>query len=197
MRRIQLSGASVALSATGFVSNATGATWTLSATSVSDGLAHLVTIHNDSATDHSAKTALLTGTDPNGNPQTETLSLPAGTATVTSTKYFLTLTSVVPSATIGADTMDVGYTAASVTPTYYSPNLPFPQFNIGFGCTVVSGSPTYTVQHTYDGSAWFSHSVVASKTQSADGVYTSPIAGLRLSWAAAGSVSLTGFQLGT
>lgn len=96
-------------SLTGFLSNATGATWTLTATSSADGLAHQVSIRNDSATDHSAKTAILTGTDPDGKAQTETVSLPAGTATVESTKYFLTLTSVVPSATIGTDTMDIGW----------------------------------------------------------------------------------------
>lgn len=96
-------------SLTGFLSNATGATWTLSATSSGDSLAHQVSIRNDSATDHSAKTAILTGTDADGDAQTETVSLPAGSATVESTKYFLTLTTVVPSATIGADTMDIGW----------------------------------------------------------------------------------------
>lgn len=96
-------------SLTGFLSNATGATWTLSATTSGDDLAHQVSIRNDSATDHSAKTAILTGTDSDGRAQTETVSLPAGSATVESTKYFLTLTTVVPSATIGADTMDIGW----------------------------------------------------------------------------------------
>lgn len=96
-------------SLTGFLSNATGATWTLSATSSGDDLAHQVSIRNDSATDHSAKTAILTGTDSDGRAQTETVNLPAGSATVESTKYYLTLTTVVPSATIGADTMDIGW----------------------------------------------------------------------------------------
>lgn len=96
-------------SLTGFLSNATGATWTLTATSSGDDLAHQVSIRNDTANDHSAKTAILTGTDSDGRAQTETVSLPAGSATVESTKYFLTLTTVVPSATIGADTMDIGW----------------------------------------------------------------------------------------
>lgn len=94
---------------TGFLSNATGATWTLTATSSGDSLAHRVSIRNDSASDHSAKTAVLTGADADGRPQTETVSLPAGSATVESSKYFLTLLTVVPSATIGADTMDIGW----------------------------------------------------------------------------------------
>jgi hypothetical protein len=95
-------------SLTRYASNATGATWTLTETTPGDELARVVTIKNDSATDHSGKTALLTGTDADGKAQTETLALPAGSGTSTSTKHFLTLTSVVPSATIGSDTMDIG-----------------------------------------------------------------------------------------
>ena len=94
---------------TGFLSNATGATWTLTATSSGDSLAHKVSIRNDFATDHSAKTAILTGTDSDGKVQTETVNLPAASATIKSTKYFLTLITVVPSATIGTDTMDIGW----------------------------------------------------------------------------------------
>jgi hypothetical protein len=106
----------VAASLTGYASNATGATWTLTATTPGDGLAHPVTIKNDSATDHSGKTTIITGTGAEGQAQTETLNLPGTSATVTSLKYFKTVTSVVPSATIGADTMDIGWTAAGVTP---------------------------------------------------------------------------------
>ena len=102
---------------TGFLSNATGATWTLTATSSGDSLAHQVSILNDTANDHSAKTAILTGTDADGRAQTETINLPGVSATVESTKYFLTLTSVVPSATIGVDTMDIGWVDEFVTQT--------------------------------------------------------------------------------
>ena len=113
-------------SLTGFLSNATGATWTLSATSSGDDLAHQVSIRNDTANDHSAKTAILTGTDSDGRAQTETVTLPAGSATVESTKYFLTLTTVVPSATIGADTMDIGwvdeFSSKTIPLDHYSQN---------------------------------------------------------------------------
>lgn len=97
-------------STTGFASNVTGASWTLTATSAGDGLAHQVTIHNDAAVDHSAKTATLVGTDSDGKAQTVTINLPGISATVTTTTYWLTLTSVTPSASIGADTMDIGWT---------------------------------------------------------------------------------------
>jgi hypothetical protein len=105
-----------AASATRFASNVTGATWALTETTTGDDLAHIVQIHNDSATDHSGKTALITGTGPNGEAQTETIALPAATSNSATTKHFLTVTSVVPSATIGADTMDIGMTAVCVTP---------------------------------------------------------------------------------
>lgn len=104
-------------SLTGFLSNATGATWTLTATSSGDSLAHQVSIRNDSVTDHSAKTALLTGTDADGKTQTETMNLPGTSATVESTKYFRTLISIVPSASIGADTMDIGWVDEFVSQT--------------------------------------------------------------------------------
>lgn len=195
MRRIQLSGTSVAADLNGFGDNVTGATFTLTANDAGDSLAHLVTVLNNTATDHSGKTIALVGTDADGNPQTETLTAPGTSATVTSTKYFKTLTSATPSATIGADTFDIGWAAGSISSSYKMPNLQVPQFNIGFGCTI-SGSPTYTVQHTYDGSAWFNHSSVAAKTANADGSYTSPIQAMRLMWAAAGGVTLTGYQLG-
>jgi len=102
----------------GFASNVTGATWTLTANDSGDSLAHQVSIRNDSVTDHSAKTALLTGTGANGQALTETVNLPSTSATIESTQYFLTLTSVVPSSTIGADTMDIGWVDEVVTATY-------------------------------------------------------------------------------
>jgi hypothetical protein len=98
-----------AASLTGFASNVTGAAFTLTANSSGDGLAHQVSIRNDSATDHSAKTVTLVGTDPNGAALTEVVTGPDTSATVESAGYFLTLTSATPSATIGADTFDIGW----------------------------------------------------------------------------------------
>lgn len=194
MKKTKITAVSVAANTTGFASNVTGAAWTLTANNSGDSLAHLLTIHNDSATDHSAKTALITGTAPNGEPQTETLALPAGTATSTSTKYWLTVTSVVPSATIGADTMDIGWAAASVSAWVY-PSSTQAAFNMGFGCHITSGTPTYTVQHSYGVGETFNHSTVSSKTADAEGSYTNPIAAVRLSFAAAGGVTFVGLQV--
>lgn len=132
--------------ATGLASNVTGATWTLTATTI-DGLAHTITIHNDAATDHSGKTATITGTDADNLPLTETLNLPAGTLTVNTTKKFKTVTSVVPSATIGVDTMDIGWLVAAVGPT-----IPIDRLSDSYNSIAVmlTGTCTFTVQETQE-----------------------------------------------
>jgi hypothetical protein len=129
----------------GFASNVTGATWTLTTTATTDSLAHRVSIKNDTANDHIDKTALLTGTDADDKAQTETIAaLPAGSATVESVKYFKTLTSIVPSATIGADTMDIGWVDEFVSHT-----LPYNWHGGTGGLYVnVTGTIDYTIQYT-------------------------------------------------
>lgn len=94
---------------TGFASNVTGAAFTIATAATPDGLAHQVSIRNDTANDHSGKTVALVGTDADDMPQTEVVTGPGASATVESSKYFKTLTSATPSATIGADTFDIGW----------------------------------------------------------------------------------------
>lgn len=138
-----------ALNATGYLENATGATWTLTANTAADNCGHPVTIHNDSGTDHKAKTATLVGTDAEGRTITESLALPeahGGSDTTTSTLYYKTLTSITPSATIGTDTMDIGWTAVAVTPTYV-----VDYHSTGaLVSSVVGGIINYTPQKTND-----------------------------------------------
>ena len=158
-------------STTRFVSNATGSTWTLTNTTTGDNLAHQVSIVNDSVTDHSAKTAILTGTDSDGKVQTETVNLPGTSATIESTKYFLTLTSVVPSATIGTDTMDIGIVDEVASITYPIDRLSDNTCNIFVD---VTGTINFTVQelwsNVYDvanpqqDSTWINITALASKT---------------------------------
>ena len=196
MQRIEFSGTSVAANLTGFATNVTGATWALSATNSADSLAHKVTIKNNSVTDHSAKTITLTGTDANGKVLIETLAAPGTSATVTSVNYFLTLTGATVSATIGADTFNIGWAAASASGYYYPKQNGIPTFNIGIGCRVGTGTPTFSIQHTYDGVGWLDHSVITGKTASIDGVYTSPVLAIRLAFSVAGQVFATGYQFG-
>lgn len=192
MKRLSHSYTSGAADVTGFAALATGASWPLTATTPTDGLAHLLTIKGDQATDHSLKTVVVTGTDENGIAQTETLNLPNGTATVTSTKYWLTVTSpLVPSATIGAETVGLGWAATSVTPWVGVGNYSMPVvFNMGFVVTVDSGSPTYTVQGTYNDSLAIDHATVAAQTITKEGAYTEARSSVRLKFTAAGTVSL-------
>lgn len=194
MKKMTRSYTSEAANATGFASNVTGATWTLTETETPDGLAHKVTIHCDAATNHSAKTAIIVGTDANGRAQTETaLALPNGVATVTSTKYFKTVESVTPSATIGADTMDIGWAADAVTPWIDVLNDKHPDapFNLGFAVAIDSGSPTYSIQNSYDDSAAFTHATIAAKTDAQQGSITVPCSSVRVLLTAAGGISLT------
>ena len=79
-------------------------------------------------------------------------------------------------------------------------------FNIGFG-VVVTGSATYTVQHTFDDpfsstfdpatATWFNHEDLVSQTTSQDGNYAFPVRAIRVNQSAgAGSTSTTFVQAG-
>lgn len=100
----------------GYASNVTGnGPWTMSTTVSGDNLAHQVTIRNDTANSHSGKTLTVNGTDMNGFSQSESLAGPGVSATVTTTKYFKSVTTVSISAGIGADTFDIGWAQTSVS----------------------------------------------------------------------------------
>jgi hypothetical protein len=79
-------------------------------------------------------------------------------------------------------------------------------FNIGFG-VVVTGTVTYTVQHTFDdpfavgftpaAATWFNHEDLVSQTTSQDGNYAFPVRAIRVNQSAgAGSTSATFIQAG-
>lgn len=172
-----------AASLTGLRSNATGVDFALTATTAADGLAHKVTIRNDSATDHSAKTATIVGTDANGVALTETLAMPGVSATVTSTKFFLTVTSVTPSATIGADTMDIGWTAAALGPwVRVSYNQPHFAASVA---VYAGGTINFDVEHTLDTTldatcVAFKHANITGSTANDYDGYAYPVYAVRL-----------------
>ena len=76
------------------------------------------------------------------------------------------------------------------------------QFQIGFGVTV-TGTITYTVQHTYDDPqtvaspvAW-PHATAAAKSTAFEGSYSAPVRAVRLSTSAGtGTASITMIQAG-
>jgi len=72
--------------------------------------------------------------------------------------------------------------------------LPGNPFNIGFGVTV-SGTATYTVEHTFDEVTYFPHETLVGKTDNQDSNYAFPIAGIRVNiTVGTGTVTLTTLQ---
>lgn len=77
-------------------------------------------------------------------------------------------------------------------------------FNMSFGC-VVTGTPTYKVEHTFDNvldatvtPTAFTHEFISASTASDDGNYAYPITGIRLTISSGtGSVTMTVLQPGT
>ena len=81
-------------------------------------------------------------------------------------------------------------------------NLDSTPFNVGFGVTI-SGTPTYTVQHTFDNPwtttspVWFDHPTVAGETANADGNYAFPVAAIKVAvTSGTGTATLTVIQAG-
>lgn len=74
-------------------------------------------------------------------------------------------------------------------------------FNVGFG-VVVSGTVTYSVQHTFDDPAtgfttWFSHPTIAVKSDNQDGNYAFPVTGIKvLVTAGSGTATMSLVQAG-
>ena len=173
-----------AASLTGHASNVTGAVWAIATAGAGDGIAHHVTVRNDSATNHSGKTIVLVGKGANGEDLTETIAAPGSSATVTSTKAFKTLTSATPSATIGADTFDIGWAATGHTPWVDLDPALLP-FAASVALYLTSGSLNFDIQHCYENpptedSTVFGQSALAAKTASTDGSFTAPVNAVRV-----------------
>ena len=94
-----------------------------------------------------------------------------------------------------------GVTAPVPMNQYTSP------FNVGFGCDV-TGSATYTVQHTFDNvfasdfdpstAKWYNHASVSGVATDQDGNYAFPVSAIRLNLAggSTGSVTMIILQAG-
>lgn len=79
-----------------------------------DGLAHQLNL--TSGDNLSGLTITVTGTDADDNAQTEDITGPNNN-TVESTKYYKTVTDVAASATLGSNTLDIGYVDEAVSPS--------------------------------------------------------------------------------
>lgn len=197
MKKLNLTGTSVAQDTNNIaaaVTASSGVAFTLITNETPDGLAHkLIITPTGSVTGNYG----ISGLDADGVAVSETLATNTTNA-VTSAKHYSTGIIVTAPSGLGAETVSIGYTADSVSESVHpelNSRITSGAFNIGFGCTVGTGTPTYTVQHTFDGVTWFSHATVATETTSQEGTYTSPVSAIRLLWSAAGQVTLTGYQV--
>jgi hypothetical protein len=93
-------------------------------------------------------------------------------------------------------------TLGTATSNVYVPDTYISPFNIGFG-VVVTGTVTYTVQHTFDDplastfspstATWFSHEDLANATTSQDGNYAFPVRAIRVNQTAGSGSTATVF----
>jgi len=168
-----------------------GAELALAANDAGDNLAHLIVITPSGSV---TGDYVITGTGPNGQAQSETVATDTTNA-VTSTLYFLTVTSVTAPAGIGSETVDIGWAANSVTPwRAVDPRMT----HMMFGCRIVTGSPTFTLQHSMDpaGGDAYPHAQVTDATAGVSNSYAGPIQAIRLLFTVAGRVRLSAMLAG-
>ena len=75
-------------------------------------------------------------------------------------------------------------------------------FSVGFAAVITSGTPTYSVEYTYDDvqqasptPVWFAHTAASGATTSKDGAITSPCAAVRVTISSgSGTVRLVTLQ---
>jgi hypothetical protein len=186
--RISFTPADVSAAGFGSALVYTGTGLPITAFATTDGLCHQVTITGIAVTNHSGKTFTVVGTDPGGRPQSEGIAGPNGAVTVTTTKYFQTVTRIDVSATTGADTFNVGWTVGAVSPIFPL-NWRQQNYQVSLGL-IITGVISVTVQHCLDAlhgeyvavgsEAWFPHSTLTAKTATADGNYAFPVVATRL-----------------
>jgi hypothetical protein len=102
-------------------------------------------------------------------------------------------------------------TQVTVTNVGVSQPVPMDQnltpFNVGLGAVITNGTPTYTVQHTFDNvfdsaynpatGNWFNQPDMTAQITNADGNYAFPVSAIRLNvTAGTGTVALRIMQAG-
>jgi hypothetical protein len=147
MRPLHKTYTPTAVDTDGIVDGATGATSPLSlngvagGASANDGLAHQLGVY--SSANIATIIFTITGTDADGVALTETVT-GVNNSTVETTGYFLTVTSIAISATLGANTVDIGWVDEFITPT-----VRLNTYVDRATCRVkVTGTIDYTVQET-------------------------------------------------
>jgi len=128
------------------------------------------------------------GTGPSGSAISDTFAGSNGGA-AQSNLDFVTVSSITPSAAVA--TTAIAGTNGVGSSQWWPLNWDVTSvMNVGYAVEVVSGAVNFTIQHTYDdpnnllgGSLFplaFNSPVVAAATANADGIYTGPIAAIRV-----------------
>lgn len=166
--------------------NSTGAATAVTTTATTDTLAHLVTLVSPVQASLAGVTFTIVGTDADGNAQTETgLVGPASNSTVTSSKYFKTVSTVQPSATMGALVVSVGIAAASLSPTIALERVSISPASLTI---TVTGTVNVTVNDTIGDVfknipstlPWSAISALTSKAAQTDGSARTAAAGVQV-----------------
>jgi hypothetical protein len=150
MRPIQISYSPITALTTAFNAqtfNSTGAATAVTTPATPDSLAHLVTLTSPVQATLAGITFTIIGTDANDMALTETgITGPASNSTVTSTKHFKTITTITPSATMGALVVSVGVAAESIFPM-----IPLEWRSVAAAAITVkvTGTINFTLYETY------------------------------------------------
>lgn len=153
-----------------------------------DGLGRRVQITDTATVDQSGATFTVTGTDVQGNAISEAITGPGSGATVTSTYYFYTISSVAIASGAACGTVDMG-TADEAVSAWKPLDWRQLPFEVSIAANI-SGTINYGVQHTLDNiladgaveTSVFSldHSDFQSKTVDYDGNYDFPVSAIRM-----------------
>jgi hypothetical protein len=99
----------------------------------------------------------------------------------------------------------------TVTNTQTSAPIPLDRyptpFNVGIGCDITAGTPTYTVSYTFDDvfasgfdaatAKWFDHASLTAKDADADSNIAFPVTALRIAQTGTGVTTMTVIQAGS
>lgn len=149
-----------------------------------DGLGHLIDITDTATINQSGATFTITGTDANNNAISEAVTGPGSGATVTSTRYFKTISSITIASGAGSGTVNVGTNdeaASKIIPLNW-------RSDEGAAVAILGASGTFVadIQETFDdilaspsSSANF-HDVHTDKTTNGAFVLTKGATGVRV-----------------
>lgn len=150
----------------------------------SDGSVTLNTAHRidiESSGSFGAVTFTVTGTDVNGAAQSDAIAGPSS-STVTTTKYFKTITQISVSAIVGTN-VSVGTTDEAESDWFVANYL---QDNFDIGMAVeITGTINYTVQKTYaniladETPVWFDDATLVTDTTNGNSAQESHVTGFR------------------